>query len=80
MVSVIVPNYNHASYLVARIESILNQTYQDFELILLDDCSTDDSREVLLKYKDNPKVTHLVFNEQNSGSPFIQWQKVNGYG
>lgn len=75
MVSVIVPNYNHASYLVARIESILNQTYQDFELILLDDCSTDDSREVLLKYKDNPKVTHLVFNEQNSGSPFIQWHK-----
>ena len=56
MVSVIVPNYNHASYLVERIESILNQTYQDFELILLDDCSTDDSREVLLKYKDNPKV------------------------
>lgn len=47
MVSVIVPNYNHASYLVARIESILNQTYQDFELILLDDCSTDKPFEVI---------------------------------
>lgn len=47
MVSVIVPNYNHASYLVERIESILNQTYQDFELILLDGCSTDKPFEVI---------------------------------
>ena len=40
-VSVIVPNYCHAPYLEQRIESILQQTFQDFELILLDDCSTD---------------------------------------
>lgn len=74
-VSVIVPNYNHAPYLEQRIDSILAQTYQDFELILLDDCSTDNSREILNRYKDHPKVTHLVFNEQNSGSPFRQWNK-----
>lgn len=74
-VSVIVPNYNHKLYLQQRIESVLNQTYQDFELILLDDCSTDNSREVLLQYRDNPKVTHIVFNEQNSGSPFKQWNR-----
>ena len=43
-VSIIVPNYNHARFLPRRIESILRQSYQDFELILLDDCSTDDSR------------------------------------
>lgn len=42
-VSVIVPNYNHALFLEQRIESILHQTYQDFELILLDDCSTNNS-------------------------------------
>ena len=42
-VSVIVPNYCHAPYLEQRIESILQQTFQDFELILLDDCSTDGS-------------------------------------
>jgi len=40
-VSVIVPNYNHARYLPRRVESILAQTYRDFELILLDDGSTD---------------------------------------
>lgn len=74
-VSVIVPNYNHAPYLKERIDSILNQTYQDFELILLDDCSMDNSRDILLSYKDNPHVTQIVFNETNSGSPFAQWNK-----
>jgi len=74
-VSVIVPNYNHAPYLEQRIESILNQTYQDFELILLDDCSTDNSIEVLSKYATHPKVSHYIVNEQNSGSTFKQWDK-----
>ena len=46
-VSVIVPNYNHARFLPKRIDSILGQSFQDFELILLDDCSTDDSRSIL---------------------------------
>lgn len=74
-VSVIIPNYNHAPFLKERIESVLNQTYTDFELILLDDCSTDSSREILLTYQSNPHVTHLVFNEQNSGGVFRQWGK-----
>ena len=75
IVSVIVPNYNYAQYLTARIESILNQSYQDFELILLDDCSTDNSRKILETYRENPHVSHIVFNENNSGSPFQQWLK-----
>lgn len=74
-ITVIVPNYNHAAYLCQRVDSILNQTYQDFELILLDDCSTDDSKEILLSYKDNPKVSKIVFNETNGGTPFKQWNK-----
>lgn len=74
-VSVIVPNYNHAPYLRQRIESILAQTYQDFELILLDDCSTDGSRDILESYRDNPHVTHLIYNETNSGSAFRQWKR-----
>ena len=56
-VSVIVPNYNHAPYLKQRIESILNQTFQDFELILLDDYSSDNSREVISDYSSHSKVT-----------------------
>lgn len=74
-VSVIVPNYNHAPYLRQRIESILNQTYQDFELILLDDCSKDGSRDIMESYHSNPHVSHVVFNEANSGSAFRQWDK-----
>ena len=74
-ISVIVPNYNHAPYLRQRIDSILHQTYQDFELILLDDCSTDNSRDILLEYQSHPKVTHCLFNEQNSSSTFKQWEK-----
>jgi len=74
-VSVIIPNYNHAPYLRQRIDSILKQTYQNFELILLDDCSTDNSTEILAEYSNHPKVSYCVFNEQNSGSTFQQWDK-----
>ena len=77
-VSVIVPNYNHARFLRQRLESILNQTYQDFELIILDDCSTDNSRDIIMSYKNNSKVSHIVFNKTNSGSAFNQWNKGIG--
>ena len=73
-VSVIVPNYNHARFLNQRIDTILNQTFQDFELILLDDCSTDHSRSILSSYASDPRV-RLEFNEANSGTPFKQWNK-----
>ena len=74
-ISVIVPCYNHAPYLKERIESIIHQTYQNFELILLDDLSPDNSAEILLSYKDHPKVTYCIINEKNSGSTFYQWNK-----
>ena len=74
-ISIIVPNYNHSSYLKQRLESIFNQSYQDFEVILLDDCSTDDSWEILQYYSTHPKVTYCIRNEVNSGSPFKQWKK-----
>lgn len=74
-VSVIVPNYNHASFLGQRIDSILGQTFQDFELILLDDSSTDGSWGILEDYRNNPHVSHLIQNESNSGSAFRQWKK-----
>jgi glycosyltransferase involved in cell wall biosynthesis len=74
-VSVIIPNYNHAPYLKQRVESVLQQTYQDFELILLDDMSRDESANILQSYKTHPKVAHIIINEVNSGSTFIQWNR-----
>jgi glycosyltransferase involved in cell wall biosynthesis len=78
-VSVIVPNYNHSKFLPQRLDSIFKQTYQDFEVILLDDCSTDNSREILELYHKHPKVSIIAYNEQNSGSTFKQWHKGIGY-
>jgi glycosyltransferase involved in cell wall biosynthesis len=77
-VSIIVPNYNHAIYLEQRLDSIFNQTFQDFEVILLDDASTDNSLEILKKYSHHSKVNHFIINERNSGSTFKQWQKGIG--
>jgi len=74
-ISIIIPNYNHANYLDKRIESILQQTYQDFEIILMDDCSTDDSRTILNKYMNHARISKVLFNSKNSGSTFKQWQK-----
>ncbi|SEH47736.1 glycosyltransferase family 2 protein [Epilithonimonas hominis] len=74
-VSVIIPNYNHAAYLKQRIDSVIDQTFQDFEVIILDDCSKDDSKNIIEQYRNHPKVSHIVYNEENSGSTFKQWKK-----
>jgi len=73
-VSVVIPNYNHARFLRKRIDSVLQQTFQDFEVILLDDCSTDDSRSILSSYAADPRI-RIEFNDANSGSTFKQWNK-----
>ncbi|WP_342329803.1 glycosyltransferase [Pedobacter sp. FW305-3-2-15-E-R2A2] len=74
-VSIIIPNYNHAIFLKQRIDSVLNQSFQDFEIIILDDCSTDDSRDVIELYKKEPQVSTISYNKQNGGNTFLQWEK-----
>lgn len=74
-VSVIIPNYNHSKFLNQRIDCVLHQTYNNYEIIILDDKSTDNSIDIIKQYADNEHVTHIIINEKNSGSPFIQWQK-----
>ena len=75
-VSIIVPNFNHAPYLAQRLESVYAQTYGNVEVILLDDCSSDDSVAVLQGYADRyPDKTICRFNETNSGGVFNQWKK-----
>lgn len=74
LVSVVVPNFNHARFLPQRLESILAQTFSDFEVIILDDGSTDNSREVIARYLQDPRVRFYA-NDINSGSPFVQWNR-----
>lgn len=74
-VSVIIPNYNHARFLPERLESVLGQTFQNYEVIVLDDCSTDNSREVIEAYRTNPHISQIIYGEENSGSVFKQWKK-----
>ena len=75
-VSVIVPNYNHERFLRRRLDSIYGQTYKNIEVILMDDCSSDQSRAVLSEYAAKfPDVTVTLFNETNSGGVFRQWSK-----
>ena len=75
-VSVVVPNYNYARYLDTRLESIFQQTLPIFETIVLDDCSSDDSIDVVKAYAaQEERRIKLVANEQNSGSVFRQWRK-----
>ena len=73
-VSVVVPNYNHALYLQQRLDSIINQEFQDFEVIILDDASTDNSREIIKSYSRYPAFRFLL-SETRSGSAIKQWQK-----
>ena len=74
-VSVIVPNYNHAPFLEQRLDSILNQTHRDYELIILDDCSTDGSRDIIRDYQARFPFIRTYLNDRNSGSPCKQWDK-----
>lgn len=75
LVSVIVPNYNHLPFLKQRIDSVLNQTFHDFELLLLDDASTDDSATFLKTFEKHAQVSIIDINTENSGSTFLQWEK-----
>lgn len=76
LVTVVIPNYNHGLYLKERIESVINQSFQNFELYILDDCSTDDSIKVMSQFESHPKVKGILKNKTNSGSLFKQWVKA----
>ncbi|RWE73778.1 glycosyltransferase [Mesorhizobium sp.] len=75
-VTAIVPNYNHERFLERRIESILSQTYKNIEIVILDDCSTDNSHKIIQRYCDlYPGHVRSHFNTENSGNVFRQWRK-----
>jgi glycosyltransferase involved in cell wall biosynthesis len=64
-ITVIITSYNYEQYIKEAIQSVLNQTYQNFELIIVDDCSTDNSVEIIKSFNDDR--IRLFVNEQNQG-------------
>lgn len=64
-ISIIIPTYNYARFLPEAIESVLKQTYKDYEIIVVDDGSTDNTKEIIDKYKD--KIRYIY--QENKGLP-----------
>lgn len=76
-ISVVMPCYNRQEYVVDAIESILNQTYTNFEFIIIDDCSTDNTYEIVKKYAEIDKRIIALQNEENKG---IVYTLNRGFG
>jgi glycosyltransferase involved in cell wall biosynthesis len=74
LVSVVIASYNYGDLIENRIDSFLNQTYEHLEIIVLDDCSTDNSREVIEKFRSNNRV-RIFYNNENLG-----WIKNSNLG
>lgn len=74
LVSVVVASYNHARFLQRRMESLINQTYPQLEILVIDDCSPDNSVEVLQAFARHPRVK-LILRERNGG-----WVTVSNQG
>ena len=60
LVTIYITNHNYGQYLTQSIESVLNQTYQFFELLIIDDGSTDNSIEIINRYKKNEKIKIII--------------------
>ena len=84
-ITAVIPNYNYANYLEERVASIVNQKYPISELIILDDCSSDNSIKVINQIvkelgQSHPNIkVRTILNSENSGNVFKQWAKAFKY-
>lgn len=67
LISIIMPSYNHEEYISKAIESVLNQTFIDFEIIIIDDASKDGSKEIIRDYKIRDSRIRAIFHDENRG-------------
>ncbi len=81
LISIITPVYNSEKYIAETIESVLAQSYSNWEMIIVDDCSTDKSREIIRKFVEKDSRIHLIEFDENSGTGKarnIALQNANG--
>ena len=69
MISVVLPTYNGAKYISQAIESILNQTFKDFELVIVNDASTDNTLNIISGYAEKDERIKVITNAVNSKLP-----------
>ena len=80
LVSIIMPSFNTGKYITETIESVLAQSYKNWELIIVDDCSSDNTDEIVSTYLSDDRI-HYLKNEKNSGAAFsrnIALRKAKG--
>lgn len=70
-VTVLIPSYNPGKYLRNAVESVMNQTYQGWKMVIVDDASTDDSLSTIQDYLSDPRII-LIKNKQNLGQSKTQ--------
>lgn len=76
LVSVIIPTYNNSQYILDAVESVLNQTVSDYEVIIVDDCSTDNTREILSSLLKEHSNIHYFCLDQNSGPAIARTEAI----
>src|SRR5665647_2754849 len=67
LVSVVMPSYNHEEFVSESIESVLGQDFDNLELIIVDDASTDSSRQIIQKYAEEDTRIRVILHEANRG-------------
>ena len=77
LISILVINFNNAKLLTRAINSCLDQSYKNFEILIFDDGSSDNSREILKKFKNNKKIK-IFFNKKKK-KKFAALNAMNGY-
>ena len=75
LISIIMPTYNCGKFIGGTIESIINQTYPNWELIVVDDCSKDDTEKVMRKYLKDKRINYIKL-EKNSGAAVARTESM----
>ncbi len=77
LITIIIPNYNNEIFLDECLNSILNQTYKNLEILIIDDCSTDNSLKILEKYQEQYPQVRVLKNEKNLGVTKTRIKAIN---